>query len=70
MAKKKIYKAGTVITFWSSCNYAGTKTSQEITIEDDSTEDDLNEMAYEIALETVAPEGWFTVGGEDNDGNV
>ena len=65
--KEKVYKAGTKITLHSSCNYAGCEDQEEITLDDDTTESQLNEMAQEFCQETVQPEGWFELAEEEED---
>ena len=67
MAKEKIYRAGTKITFHSNCNYVGCEEREVVTLDEDRTETSLNEEAYERAVETVQVEGWFTTGEEDEE---
>lgn len=65
--KEKIYKAGTKITFHSTCNYAGCDERETITLDEDRTESDLQSEASDRALETVQPEGWFEEAGEEDE---
>lgn len=73
MARKKkekkspVVKAGTKIIIHTGCNYAGCDERHPMTLEADMTEDELQEWANEMALETVQPEGYFTIAGEDDD---
>ena len=57
----KIFKAGTTVLLHYSCNFAGCKGYTEYVLESDYTESDLNDLAYEQAVEHVAVEGWFEV---------
>ncbi len=70
-AKKEVvdrpYKKGTKVVIHTSCNYVGCDSRQTITLEDDYSADELNNMAWEMALEEVAPEGWFEMPEEDEE---
>ncbi len=57
----KTYKKGTKILLRSSCNYVGCGTEEELILNDDTTEDELQEIATEFAQEDIAPEGNFEV---------
>jgi hypothetical protein len=61
MAKKKIYKKGTKVIIHTSCNYAGCDNEQEYILDRNMTEDELNSLAGDIALEDVSPEGSFSL---------
>lgn len=63
----KIYKKGTVVTLKSSCNFAGCESEEEYTLDSDLTEKELNEIAWEFAMESIAPESWFEVESEPED---
>jgi murein L,D-transpeptidase YafK len=63
--KGKTYKAGTRIVFHTSCNYVGCESKEDFILDNDSyTDDILQEMANDIALETICPEGYFEVAEE------
>lgn len=63
----KVYKKGTVVTLHSNTHYVGTSSSEEYELESDYTEEELDELAWESALETVGPEGWWEL-VEESDG--
>jgi len=67
MAKEKVIKKGTVVKMHYNCNFAGCNGYDEITLDEDMTEDELNDMATEMAIETVQPEGWFEISEEGDD---
>lgn len=67
MSRKKKIKAGTKIIIHTSCNYAGCDERHPMTLDEDMTEDEINSLANDIALDTVQPEGYFTVVGEGED---
>lgn len=61
----KTYKAGTKVLIKTTCFYVGYDGEQEFILPEDMTEDELNEYAYETALNLIEPEGWFEVVDED-----
>ena len=63
----KIIKAGTKVMLYSTCQYVGCDESEEYILNGDMTEDELNELAYEQAMENIQPEGWFEIIEEDED---
>lgn len=59
MEKEKVYKFGTTVKIVTDCNYNGCREYHEYTLDEDMTESELYEYAYELAVETVQPEGWI-----------
>ena len=64
MSIEKVYKAGTVVRLYYTCNFASCDGYDEFTLDRDMTETELNKIAYEGALKHVQPEGWFEVSDE------
>ena len=63
----KVIKKGTKVILHGDINRAGCATREEYVLENDMTEDDLNEFAYEQAMEEYQVEGYFTLAGDDDD---
>lgn len=62
---EKPYKAGATVTLHFNCNYAGCEETDEYVLDFDATEEELQAIASEFAMENVQPEGWFVVKEEE-----
>lgn len=58
-------KKGTTVILHFLCNFVGCEGEEEFTLDRDMTEDELNQLAYEQAVEYVQPEGFFKLKEED-----
>lgn len=67
LSKIKKYKKGTTIRLYSSCTFVGTKQYEDITLDRDSSEKELDEMAREFMFDRLQPEYWFVVADEDDE---
>jgi hypothetical protein len=68
--KEKVYPKGTTVVLYSTCNYSGCDSEEEVELHKDMTESELNEMAYEFSLENIQPEGSFEVVMKDKITNL
>ena len=64
MTRTKIIKAGTKVLLKYACNFVGCDGEEEYELTEDMTENELNDLAYEQAVENVGPEGWFELSDE------
>lgn len=56
-----------MVILHSNCNYVGCKEEEELVLDEDYTEEELNKLASDNAIERVALEGWFTVKGDEDE---
>lgn len=66
MKEKKI-KKGTTVRLHYACNFAGCDGYEMFTLEEDMTKEELDKIAYDVALEAVRPEGWFEIPEEGDE---
>tara|TARA_R100001086_G_C11841467_1_gene259198 strand:+ start:1666 stop:1851 length:186 start_codon:yes stop_codon:yes gene_type:complete len=51
----------------TNCNWAGTEQVHVIEVDESLSDDDINEIAYEMALEDHVPEGHFEDADDDEE---
>ena len=62
MTEKQIIKKGTKIAFKGACHLAGSDAEfDEFILSEDKTLDELNQEAYEHAVEYFQVEGWTEI---------
>ena len=59
----KVFKKGAKVKL-SCCSSYSTEECEVIELERDYSENEMNEIAWQHALEVIQPEGWFEVEDE------
>jgi hypothetical protein len=64
---EKIYKKGTKIKMFASCNFVGCDMEDEFTLEHDMTETEVNQLVDDFVMESIQPDGYFKVIAENEE---